>query len=90
MFFSPPAHPKLTAATRQPCLIVNFIHMISGAHIVFTLSLAAAFGTVAYVHYSQQLEKMRLEEGVKRDLERQRQKKLKSLAQQTSQPQVSQ
>lgn len=64
--------------------------MVSGAPIVFALSLAAAFGTVAYVHYSQQLEKMRLEEGVKRDLERQRLKKLKSLARENPETQVSQ
>lgn len=64
--------------------------MISGPHIVFAASLAAAFGTVAYVHYAQQLEKKRLEEGVKRDMERQRLKKLKSMAPKDAKPQVLQ
>lgn len=53
--------------------------MVSKANIIFGLSLAAAFGTVVYVHYAQQLERLRLQEGVARDLERQRLKqKLKS------------
>jgi protein PET117 len=45
------------------------------------LTLFAAFvltvGTVAYVHYAQQLERARLRAGVERDIERQRLKKLK-------------
>lgn len=47
------------------------------------LTLLGAFivtvGIVGYVHYSQQLEKVRMRAGVERDLERQRLKHLKRL-----------
>ena len=45
---------------------------MANAKIVFGVSLSIAFGTVAYVHYAQQLERLRLQAGIERDLERQR------------------
>lgn len=46
------------------------------AKLVFGISVFASIGTVLYVHYAQQFEKLRLQAGVQRDLERQKLKKV--------------